>query len=195
MDIETLASRLRDYEAEDARVEGEVVAAAVAAILCPSADASGFDALFIRRSEHAHDPWSGHMALPGGRLDSEDSDLEAAAVREVAEEVGIDLHGQGRLLGRLSQVASPPMTPRVVVTPYVWVLQETVALKLDPREVASAHWFGLGRLLCNEGRGSFEFRFRGADIPLPRVDLDGHRIWGMTLRVVDDLLDQVRTTD
>lgn len=195
MDIETLAHRLQTHPAKDAVLEEGDLAAAVAAILRPSQAQSGYDLLFIRRSEHADDPWSGHMALPGGRVDSADADSEAAAVREVLEEVGIDLRAQGRILGRLSQVASPPLTPRVVVTPFVWVLDGDVALRLDPAEVASAHWFGMDRWLSDEGRGAFVFRFRGDDILLPRVDLDGHRVWGMTLRVIDDLLEQIRAED
>jgi len=195
MDISALASWLEGHTPEDAVVDGEIQEAAVAAILRPSENAGGHDLFFIRRSEYEGDPWSGHMALPGGRLDASDADSRSAAVREVAEEVGIRLDRHGRYLGRLSQVASPPMTPRVVVTPHVWVLTGAVDLCLDPTEVVSGHWFSMRRLLGGEGRGSFEYRYRGDDIPLPRLDLDGKRIWGMTLRVVDDLLAQIRAVN
>jgi 8-oxo-dGTP pyrophosphatase MutT (NUDIX family) len=132
------------------------------------------------------------MAFPGGRVDPGDISREAAAVREVAEEGGIDLPACGRLLGRLEQVASPPMRRRVVMTPYVWVLSGDVPLQPDATEVASTHWFSLERFLSGEGRGTFEYRFRGSIVPLSRVDLEGHRVWGMTLRVVDDLLARIR---
>jgi hypothetical protein len=46
--------------------------------------------------------------------------------------------------------------------------------------------------LSEEGRGTFEYRFRGRVLPLPKVDLDGCRIWGMTLRVLDDLLERIQ---
>ena len=170
---------------------GEIRYAAVVAILRPGSSPGGFELFFIRRSESERDPWSGHMAFPGGRVDASDADEHAAAIREVLEEVGIDLRVHGRLLGRLSQVASPPMRSRVVVTPFVYVLQRDVPLKLDEREVASGHWFDLNRWLDGEGRGTFLFEFRGEELPLPRVDLDGHRVWGMTLRIVDDLLEQI----
>jgi 8-oxo-dGTP pyrophosphatase MutT (NUDIX family) len=49
------------------------------------------EVLFIRRAERKRDPWTGHIALPGGRRDPEDRNDEAAAVREAMEEVGIDL--------------------------------------------------------------------------------------------------------
>jgi len=191
MDLAALQQRLQTHTAEDSNLPGEIRYAAVVAILRPGSSPGGFELFFIRRSESERDPWSGHMAFPGGRVDASDADEHAAAIREVLEEVGIDLRVHGRLLGRLSQVASPPMRSRVVVTPFVYVLQRDVPLKLDEREVASGHWFDLNRWLDGEGRGTFLFEFRGEELPLPRVDLDGHRVWGMTLRIVDDLLEQI----
>jgi len=61
--------------------------AAVAIILTPQPDSI----LLIRRADRSGDPWSGHMALPGGRREAGDSDLAGTAIRETAEEVGIRL--------------------------------------------------------------------------------------------------------
>jgi len=161
---------------------GSFAGAAVAVLIRPNGDI-----LFIQRAEHEDDPWSGHMALPGGRIDPEDSDSEAAARREVLEEVGVDV-STAFLLGSLDQVASPDLAPRVCVTPYVFSLAEDPEISMDSREVAAVHWFALSRFLAGEGRGEFPYTYRGQDYELPRVDLDGRRIWGMTLRIVDDLL-------
>ena len=149
--------------------------------------------LFIRRSDHPGDPWSGHIALPGGRVDPSDSGTEATAAREVAEEVGVDLKG-ARLIGMLDQVASPDLAPRVVVSPYVYVLPSAPDVVIDRTEVAAVYWFSLERLLSGEGRGRFEYSFRGQSMQLPCVDLDGACIWGMTLRVVDDLLSRLQNS-
>src|SRR4051812_3842337 len=54
--------------------------AAVAAILRDAAE--GPEILFIRRAEHPQDPWSGHMAFPGGREEPGDADLLETAIRE-----------------------------------------------------------------------------------------------------------------
>lgn len=59
--------------------------------------------LFIKRAASPSDPWSGHVALPGGRAELADKgDDEATAARETLEEVGIDpLDGSWRRLGRI----------------------------------------------------------------------------------------------
>ncbi len=61
------------------------------------------DLLFIRRAEKSGDPWSGHMAFPGGHMESSDASLLAAAIRETQEEIGLDLldarqHTSARLI-------------------------------------------------------------------------------------------------
>ena len=61
--------------------------AAVSLLLRPSGD--GLKFLAIKRAESEGDPWSGHMALPGGRRDAEDEDLWVTAVRETWEETGL----------------------------------------------------------------------------------------------------------
>ena len=74
--------------------------AAVAMVISEQED-RGLSALFIQRAEHPDDPWSGQMAFPGGRRESYDSSLDAAARRETLEEVGLELN-EAMLVGRLS---------------------------------------------------------------------------------------------
>ena len=76
--------------------------AAVAAVLRPGSN--GPEVLLIRRAEHPNDPWSGHMAFPGGREDPCDADLFGTAVRETLEEVALDLTTNAALLGTLDDL-------------------------------------------------------------------------------------------
>jgi 8-oxo-dGTP pyrophosphatase MutT (NUDIX family) len=81
------------------------------------------EALFIKRASRSGDRWTGHVALPGGKRDPEDDDDLAAAVRETAEEIGLDLTADEYLF-----VANLP--ERVVTTS--WDSIPSVAFPLHP---------------------------------------------------------------
>ena len=130
------------------------------------------------------------MAFPGGRIDPEDANAEEAARREVYEEIGVEL-SSARLLGVLNQVVSPDLAPRVCVTPYVFLLPEVPELSLDASEVASVHWYSMDTLRTH--RSEFEYRYGGVTYNLPCIDQADRRIWGMTLRIVDDVLERITT--
>jgi 8-oxo-dGTP diphosphatase len=82
-------------------VATKVVGENRAAVVLILHDSEELDALFVKRKTSPADPWSGQIALPGGRFEPEDASLIDTAMREVIEEVGIDLRAQGRLLGTL----------------------------------------------------------------------------------------------
>lgn len=116
------------------------------------------EALFIKRAARKGDKWTGHVALPGGRRDPEDADDQAAAVREALEEVGLELFkdvavSTGNLPQRVITTAWGK-TPLMVLCPYIFVLtSHTIPpLRLQPSEVASAHWVPLRALLSPSQR-------------------------------------------
>jgi 8-oxo-dGTP pyrophosphatase MutT (NUDIX family) len=157
--------------------------AAVAVILAPNPDA----VLLIRRAERAGDPWSGHMALPGGRQDPTDADLMATAVRETAEEVGLFL-GAEHLIGALDDVVPrSPVLPPIAVRPYVFALDRRPALVLNP-EVAATHWVPLELLLHPETSHSVQLDIRGESRVFPAFRLEDSVVWGMTERILSGLL-------
>ncbi len=163
------------------------VASAVAVVFRP-----GGELLFIRRADRVGDPWSGHMAFPGGKAEPGDESLRHTAEREALEEVGLALGRGGRFLGRLPSLVTPLRIAgrRHRVTPFVYTLDDHPSL-LPNAEVASVHWFHLDRLVRGEGRGTMRYPFGGAEVELPVVELEGTRIWGLTLRMVDDLLERL----
>jgi 8-oxo-dGTP pyrophosphatase MutT (NUDIX family) len=158
-------------------------AAAVAMVFVP-----GPAVVFIRRAEHPADPWSGHMALPGGRWEPGDADTRAAARRETIEELGFDPDA-GRWLGRLEPVLAPVRgdRPRLRIVPHVWALAQRPSLRPNA-EVAAVHVFDWARFVRGEGRGRIAWSGPRGTLDLPVVRLDGADIWGITLRIVDDLL-------
>ncbi|MBN1334733.1 MAG: CoA pyrophosphatase [Deltaproteobacteria bacterium] len=183
-DYEAMAARLPPVRPPPEAVDADV--AAVAAVIGP-----GPDLLFIRRTVQAGDPWSGQVAFPGGRAEAGDPDPVSVAVRETLEEVGLDL-SSARLLGPLPvQVTLPHLPVRLAVHPFVFGLPQRVALCTSD-EVARVLWLPLEDLLSGRGRGTLRWHWQGVGVDLPCVRLDGERLWGMTLLMVDDLLDRLR---
>jgi 8-oxo-dGTP pyrophosphatase MutT (NUDIX family) len=166
--------------------------AAVAAIL--HADRDGAELLFIRRAQHHGDPWSGHMAFPGGRVDPGDATPFEAALRETREELGLDLRARARLLGRLSQVRTVargrPL--RMVIEPFVFELDGRPEL-IPNHEVEEAVWVPLAFLAEPSNRSRMMWTRGGLPVPLPCYRYGGRLIWGLTLRMVDELLSLARS--
>jgi 8-oxo-dGTP pyrophosphatase MutT (NUDIX family) len=160
--------------------------AAVAAVLHEPANGHP-ELLFIERAEHPLDPWSGHMAFPGGRVDPGDPTARHAAERETREEVGLDLAG-AELLGRLDDVeGAPPGFDSLVVSAFVYHLPTRVPPTLN-YEVRDALWVPLPALVDGERRvpfywprGQRETHYPGILVGLP----DRHIVWGLTYRFLE----------
>jgi 8-oxo-dGTP pyrophosphatase MutT (NUDIX family) len=158
--------------------------AAVAMILRGTSASS--EVLLIERARRAGDPWSGHMAFPGGRVDPQDPDLERAAEREVSEEVGLDLRGAERL-GRLDDMEGHPAAfPRLVISGFVYHLPASPPL-VPNHEVREAFWFPLREL--RDPRRQVEYRVDRAGVgSLPGIlvgEPDRHVVWGLTYRFLE----------
>jgi 8-oxo-dGTP pyrophosphatase MutT (NUDIX family) len=161
--------------------------AAVAVILAPDPEAL----LLIRRAERVGDPWSGHMALPGGRQDPAEPDLLTTAVRETAEEVGLTLERRD-LIGTLDDVVPrTPVLPPIAVRPHVFGLSHRPSLALNP-EVAAARWIPLDLLLDPETYNSIRLDIRGESREFPAYQLEDSVVWGMTERIISSLLLHLR---
>jgi 8-oxo-dGTP pyrophosphatase MutT (NUDIX family) len=145
--------------------------------------------LLIRRAPHDRDPWSGHMALPGGRRDPGDASLLETARRETREEVDISLAHVGQILGRLDAVAPlSPSLPPLTILPLVFTVPGSVNGRIaSPGEVAELHWVSLAYLRNPASRTSFRYPGAGG-LAFPAFDVEGRSVWGLTHRVLTDLL-------
>ncbi|RHZ56465.1 hypothetical protein CDV55_102148 [Aspergillus turcosus] len=116
------------------------------------------EVLFIKRASRVGDRWTGHVALPGGKRDPEDTDDRAAAIREASEEVGLDLTTNDYVyIGNLPErvvTTSWGSVPLMVLCPFVFLStrSDSPTLKLQPTEVASSHWVSLENLLSPSAR-------------------------------------------
>jgi 8-oxo-dGTP pyrophosphatase MutT (NUDIX family) len=161
--------------------------AAVALVLTRIFDGS-LSVLLLRRTEREGDPWSGHMALPGGKEQPEDADLLDTARRETLEEVGIDL-ADAEFLGRLDDL-SPMRTSEMVVRPFVFwidVARETTI----SAEVAEVLWVSLDALASDALRASREVTVQGNRINVPAYVIEERVVWGMTYHLLERFLASV----
>ena len=164
------------------------IQAAVALILAPG-DYRRLELLLIKRAEHPGDPWSGQMALPGGRRHAEDPDLLATVVRETREEVGVELDPR-QLLGELDDLhPRTPLLPPVVVRPFVFGQSHRSEVHANS-EVALHVWVALDQLASGQTRT--EITIQGRDHRYSAYQVGPHLVWGMTERIISPFIDLLR---
>ncbi len=147
--------------------------------------------LLMRRAARAGDPWSGQISLPGGRSEPEDADLCATAVRETREELGVDLALDAEYVGRLA-----PLRARaggrlldMDVSPFVFALRREVAPRVGA-EAEEAFWLPLERVQRGElDHVHLHHGPDGAARELPAWRFEERVVWGMTHRILRELLD------
>ncbi len=173
---ETLAGRRPRLQSEVDRKH-----AAVAMVL--TGPAEDLQMLFIQRSSHPDDPWSGNLAFPGGKIDPEDPAPRMAAERETLEEVGLDLlHGD--YLGRLDDITGAYLP--VLISCFVYHLDRPVSLTLN-HEASDGFWFPLEKLLDPARHQVAAIPWGGKSRHVVAIDLLGPGrpvLWGITYRLV-----------
>ncbi len=153
---------------------------------------SRLEFLAIKRTENERDPWSGHMALPGGRREPKDQSLWMTAVRETREEVGVDLLHSGTLLGRLDDVAPRSRRiPSIAISPFVVAVGRDVEARTSS-EVERAVWLPLDVVVEDRHRGRLRLD-RVPDRDFPTIEYRGHVIWGLTLSILAQFEEVLRT--
>lgn len=146
----------------------------------------------IKRAEKRGDPWSGHIACPGGRRDDDDPDLAATAVRETREETGVDIAADGLLLGALDDLSPrTPTLPPIIIRPFVGVVSPDVVLEPNV-EVAEAFWVPLSaiRERASWGFGTVIVRER-EERSVPTFRHGSYTVWGLTERALRDFLQRL----
>ena len=152
----------------------------MAAVLV-DAGANAPNILLIKRAKRADDPWSGQMAFPGGRRESDDVDRVATACRETLEETGIGLRATD-LLGELDDICPlGPGLPRIVVRPFVFLLRSMPQVVTN-EEVELFLWVKLSDL--PELAGSATVSVSGVAVTVPAYNIEPHVVWGLTEHIL-----------
>jgi 8-oxo-dGTP pyrophosphatase MutT (NUDIX family) len=174
---------------ETADVENGDRFAAVAAILRERDGTT--EVLLMRRAEHEGDPWSGHMAFPGGRQDPSDRDLLFTVVRETEEEIGLRLRPETELIGRLDDLPAVARGRRVglVIAPFVFGVTGDPSFVPNRSEVEEILWAPVLPLMSGERDTTITWKFDGRTYEMPGYDVDGRIVWGLTHRMLGALFD------
>lgn len=182
LSLPDIRERLAAYEPKLAEAPSEAPAsAAVALVFCAPAGGAA-ELLFIERALREGDPWSGHMAFPGGRRDRRDLDLVATSLRETREEVGLEL---GRPIARLDDFANA-RAGALVVSPFVYELESRPSLSPN-REVQSTVWIPVPWLLHPDAAVDYEISRESQKMVFPAVRYDRYTVWGLTYRILVNL--------
>jgi 8-oxo-dGTP pyrophosphatase MutT (NUDIX family) len=161
--------------------------AAVALLIRPGDE---LELLLIKRAEFEGDPWSGHIALPGGRRAPGDADLLATAQRETLEETGIPLASVGLPLGSLDELApSSPRLPPIVISPYVLAVPPETRAVPDGIEVDAVLWVPLAALRDRHAISDILIELGDGTRAFPSFRYGEHVIWGLTHRILTQFLE------
>lgn len=142
--------------------------------------------LLLRRNQNPQDPWSGHFAFPGGRMDLEDSSLLATCTRETFEETGITLEESALAAELQPRYAGSRVNALILVQPYLFSLDHRPELTLEPSEIANACWLSITSFMQQENHVEAEVlpnRFA------PAFPIDDYYLWGFTYGLLNQVLD------
>lgn len=144
--------------------------------------------LLVRRSISESDPWSGHMALPGGRREPVDGSSLDTAIRETREECGLELDPAAGL-GQLAPVSPQSLKlPTLRVSPFVFGVDPSAQAYVASRELDAIFWVSLDELLDPANHQSVQIPLISTVREFPAYTVAGQTVWGMTYRVVSRFL-------
>lgn len=162
--------------------------AAVAVVLSRVArdDPESGELLLVRRATYPGDPWSGHIALPGGRHEPHDATLEDTARRETLEETGIDLSDARCIAALPDLVPRSVHIPALVIRPYVFAYHGGRDVTLSP-ELVEAWWHPIAELRRADAWETVEVRAGDTARSVRGYRWREHVIWGITERILAEL--------
>jgi 8-oxo-dGTP pyrophosphatase MutT (NUDIX family) len=175
--INTLRHNLRPIPDLHVRADAAVLMA-----IMPGPDPA---LLLTRRALHMNSH-AGEVAFPGGKRDSTDLDLSMTALRESDEEVGL-LPASVQVLGALKPVRSKA---GLLVMPIVGLVSGEPELRPNPDEIESVFTVPLQFFFDVQPQRDHRINFRGFELVVSCFRYDDYVIWGLTARLIVDLMRQ-----
>ena len=156
-------------------------------------DSGAPEVLLMKRVTNPKDRWSGHVSFPGGRHELDDADLLQTAIRETREEVGLALNDCARLIGRLDDVraiARGRALP-MAITPFVFFQTRADPIVLGD-EAESFLWLPLDKVVSGRLSGKVPYKLGLVSMDLPCWRFEGYVVWGLTYRMISNLLQVIQ---
>jgi 8-oxo-dGTP pyrophosphatase MutT (NUDIX family) len=185
-----IAKRLGCHKHQKQYVEVRSTRAAVAMIMRELP--GDLEILFIERATNVRDPWSGHLALPGGKVEQGEQARQAAE-RETREEIGVVLESE-RYLGRMADIVGANLP--VQVSCFAYAALSTAIHPVVSPEVRDVFWVRLSDIRDPQRHRMATVGFSGRSLEVPAIILpqpDKPVLWGITYRLVMQLLDILRS--
>lgn len=185
-----IAERLGHHKHQKQYIQGQRTRAAVAMIVRELP--GDLEILFIERATDVQDPWSGHLAFPGGKVEPGERARQAAE-RETREEIGLVLESE-RYLGRMSDIVGANLPVRVSCFAYA-----AISSAINPvinREVRDVFWARLSDIRDPQRHQMAMVGFSGRSLEVPAIILpqpDKPVLWGITYRLVMQFLEIIHT--
>ncbi len=174
---------LADYAPRRLEESNATPAAILLLIYNPDGEAQ---VLFTERTHHV-EHHKGQISFPGGACDDGDDSLEATALRETAEEIGVRPEDV-EIVGQLDDMLT---ISNFRVTPYVGILNTDSEYEfvVNSHEVAEVVQVPLPHLMDERNMELEVLKHKGKQVLVPAYTYDGHRIWGATARMLRQFLE------
>jgi 8-oxo-dGTP pyrophosphatase MutT (NUDIX family) len=143
--------------------------------------------IFVERITRKGDVHSGQIGFPGGKLESSDLDLQACAVRETFEEIGVSAD-KIEILGKMSSLFIP--VSNFNVHPFIGYLKEVPEFKLQEAEISHVFTFSLNKLKDPNIVKLTDIRISEKVMlhDIPYYDINSKIVWGATAMMISEFL-------
>ncbi|GAA3576706.1 CoA pyrophosphatase [Snuella lapsa] len=162
--------------------------AGVLALFYPDSNKQTRFVLILRKTyEGVH---SAQIGFPGGKLEEQDISIQATAVRETYEEVGVP-ENQIMVIKELTEVYIPPSN--FFVYPFMGILKDVPRFFRQEDEVEAVleipleHFLEHERLITKRVKTSYS-----VDVEVPAFHLNGHVVWGATAMILSEIKDLLK---
>jgi 8-oxo-dGTP pyrophosphatase MutT (NUDIX family) len=158
----------------------------LAAVLVPLYRYNGdYGIIFTKRSDTVY-YHRGQISFPGGGYEPQDASLQHTALRESAEEIGLQ-PAHVRVLGQLDDLLTT--SSNYLVRPFVGIIPYPYPFEIDRRETASVIAVPLTFLRQNNPPTEEIRNYKGRLVRSFFFDYEGHIIWGATAKILKQFLD------